>query len=147
EGGGIEDDDVKTVLRTLKLTQIVEGVGYGEPGPLRKPVQLGIATRGLDRSLGAIDAEYLLGPVMDVVQGKSAVVTENVKNSGARNERRKAPAVLFLVQEVARLLPRDDVDLERQSVLLDDHGLGGQFAPEQPRAQVKSLVAPARHVA
>ena len=115
EGGGIEDDQV---VLAASLFEVAEGiVAEGLMTLVAGEVQFDVAVGELDGLRAAVDGMDELCPAPHGIKRESTGVTEHIQHPPALGEALEQQAVVALVDEEARLLAAQPVDVEQQSVL------------------------------
>ena len=129
ERGRVENDQIEALLL---VAQVLEHVGGDEAVLVgRKPVQLEVFSSELDRGGVTIDRDHLARSAEGGADREAAAVGKAVQGARAAfGKTAQREAVLSLIEEVARLLSRADVDRDLHAVLAHDDGIGRFLAPQ-----------------
>ena len=143
------------LLVARERRQVVEDVGAGEAHPVGKPVELGVTARKVDRRLRHVDAAHEFRIARRRVQAEGAYVGKAVEHALAGRQLAHSAPVVLLVQEEARFLAVEKVDVVGDAILAHDDALGRieSVDPCRPGSpvppaflQIKAFVAAGRRV-
>src|SRR5262249_29143951 len=125
ELGRVAHDEVEPARR--RLLEVTERVVL-DGGEAAQAVELEVVRRALERPRRRVDGGRRGRAAARRGHGEAADVRVQVEDARAAGEALDAEAVLALVEERARLLPGERLDLEDEAVFTADD-LGARLAP------------------
>ncbi len=146
--GRIQHDDVKLLALLAVFTQQLEHVVTDKLGVAGiQPVQLGVLAGDVQRILGEIHVDHLLGAALEGINAKTTGVAEAVEHPLAFGVLGGGLTVVTLIQIEAGLVTVADVhqDLDA-AILLDHHRLVRGLTMDDAGALFQPFLLAHRHV-
>ena len=146
--GRIQHDDIELLALLAIFAQELEDVVTHELGVAGiETVQFGVLAGDVQRILGEIDVDYLLGTALEGIDPETAGVAEAVEHPLAFSVFRCGKAVIPLIQIETRLVTVANIDQDLDAaVLLDHHGVGRGLAMDDAGALLQPFLLAHGHV-
>ena len=140
ELGRIEDDEVEAHAPVAEAAQRREDVG-AEPFARRlgQGVAREVGFEPLERVLGGVEREHVLGSAPEAREREAAVEAERVEHAPPLRLGADERPVVHLVEVAARLVAARDVDRPIDAVGAHDDVLLGQHAAQRPGDLLEAL--------